>query len=742
MRPTYIARRRVFTAALAAALFFVWGTASASAQKCDQAPIKYSHEKYVIGEVRIESLFDFLHATSSYLNDVKAKLPLKAGDKFRVAKWSGGRRIIEEELKKIEDAADPRTGLRVILPQLNNCHTDASGKGVLDIVYRIFTTNYDSYLSHTWELKDKEVERPATSDLDRTTRGFLTAKPLGGYNHTRRVFGGGQVQLALPVASLERVQLFGVGSSTSNNEDFDVAGGFAPAKKLLNQLDYSLIYKHSDVPSIDNRLRQGLIVFQAFGASKPLGSKEVILRYGVSMHGGNQQTDTTLLGLANTSIADSGNGGLKAYVGGTMNRSNVSIAASYGIQLGTLGASTDIEFIKHLADVSLTARFLRSAGKPGEVHKALTLEARLAGGMIQRQGRIPVAERFFGGNIKHNFFEDDTWQILSNPFIRSIPENHLSSTALTTDVGGTRFYSANFTVGREIWGHPLLPKEIAADEDFPDALNASVETTRRLLRNIYLGDVPGYVTFAKAMPQSTVAGSAVPLRQVLSNLNDNLKGVIESVPDTFDQKVDMSDEVDAATSEIVTILALFDEDKNQKEVAKDLPSTLTQILIEKDSEHCFESMKNNGCSSFTTIRLMMKMFADHLDAATMSADAKALRDTESELKLRQTALAKDLNAIDTSKADELTAIDMKAIEVPLNAFLNELNLIAISPVGVFDVARITPDRFGTRVGAGAGARLTVLNFNLTFGYAFNLRHRSVDGPGALFFSVDFLDIFR
>ena len=60
-----------------------------------------------------------------------------------------------------------------------------------------------------------------------------------------------------------------MGSSTSNNEDFDVAGGFAPAKKLLNQLDYNLIYKHSDVPSIDNRLRQGLMVFQAFGASKP-----------------------------------------------------------------------------------------------------------------------------------------------------------------------------------------------------------------------------------------------------------------------------------------------------------------------------------------------------------------------------------------------------------------------------------------------------------------------------------------
>jgi hypothetical protein len=64
--------------------------------------------------------------------------------------------------------------------------------------------------------------------------------------------------------------------------------------------------------------------------------------------------------------------------------------------------------------------------------------------------------------------------------------------------------------------------------------------------------------------------------------------------------------------------------KDQKDVAKDLPSTLTQILIEKDSEHCFESLKNNACSSFTTIRLDAEMIADHLDAATMSADGKGI----------------------------------------------------------------------------------------------------------------------
>jgi hypothetical protein len=46
----------------------------------------------------------------------------------------------------------------------------------------------------------------------------------------------------------------------------------------------------------------------------------------------------------------------------------------------------------------------------------------------------------------------------------------------------------------------------------------------------------------------------------LSSLNDDLGKILERVPEAFDQKVAMSDEVDTATSEIVTILALFDEE--------------------------------------------------------------------------------------------------------------------------------------------------------------------------------------
>ena len=69
-------------------------------------------------------------------------------------------------------------------------------------------------------------------------------------------------------------------------------------------------------------------------------------------------------------------------------------------------------------------------------------------------------------------------------------------------------------------------------------------------------------------------------------------------------------------------------------------------------------------------------------------------------------------------------------------------MVAVSPVAVFDVARIWPDAAGTRYGVGGGVRLSVFNFNTTVGYAFNLKHHPGDGRGALFFSMNFTDIFR
>jgi len=54
------------------------------------------------------------------------------------------------------------------------------------VVYRIFTTDYNSYLSHSLEAKTEEIAQPATAAGTQQVKGVLLVKPLAGYNRTRR----------------------------------------------------------------------------------------------------------------------------------------------------------------------------------------------------------------------------------------------------------------------------------------------------------------------------------------------------------------------------------------------------------------------------------------------------------------------------------------------------------------------------------------------------------------------------
>lgn len=44
---------------------------------------------------------------------------------------------------------------------------------------------------------------------------------------------------------------------------------------------------------------------------------------------------------------------------------------------------------------------------------------------------------------------------------------------------------------------------------------------------------------------------------------------------------------------------------------------------------------------------------------------------------------------------------------------------SVNPVFVFDAARLWPEGNGTRFGIGGGVRFTLVNFNITVGYAVN-----------------------
>jgi hypothetical protein len=82
----------------------------------------------------------------------------------------------------------------------------------------------------------------------------------------------------------------------------------------------------------------------------------------------------------------------------------------------------------------------------------------------------------------------------------------------------------------------------------------------------------------------------------------------------------------------------------------------------------------------------------------------------------------------------------------LNTLFKEVNVFSISPVAVLDVARIGPEQNsfgGWRYGPGGGVRLGLVSaVNFTVGYAWNLKQRQGEGPGAVFFSIGMRDLFH
>jgi hypothetical protein len=700
------------------------------AQSCDY--INFSHPEkrtYRVREVRVESKIDFLHAISRYLKEVKGKLPLQSGHDYPlidiITGKSRGRQLIEDELDKATKNTDPRNRFRIVRGRLENCDQAA---GQLDVVYRIFLTNYDDYLSYTWELKSKEVEEPGNAAAEpkaENVKGFLTVKPAVGYNRTRRGFVGGLLRLKMPGGLFETAELSAVASPTSDEEVFELAGSRSPKLTALNHLDYRLSYRHSNEPAGTNRLRVGTLSFQAFGASRPLGERGVILRYGASVEGGNQHTDLDAAAAAGGSAADSGYGGLKAYVGATMRLGGLALAGSYGIQLGTRGATADVDFVKHLGDLALTTQFWKREGKPGKVNRALTVEARLAVGIIQSHGRIPVTQRFFGGNVQKNFIEGDGWRMLRGPFIRSLPENRLNSAG---DIGGTRFYSANFTIGREVWGYPLMPKELKEEPGFVDTiLPGAVTSTRSFLRNSYLVKVPAYVEFAQKIPSMKMP-TGETLHEWLTALDARLTGLIDSPPNT---------EVEDSADETRGLLRIMNAALEEEGVE---PAKMMSNMIDKERD-C-QPTPDKDCAPATMLRINLVYLAGLLDTAGMGADAAAARDDAAMLLQKQQDIVTGVEGLDLSLAERMADEDTKVVKAALDAFTKELNVVAVSPVAVFDVARVWPDSNGTRYGAGAGVRVSVFNLNTTLGYAFNVNRRPGDGRGALFFSLDFTNIFR
>ncbi|HKR60132.1 MAG TPA: hypothetical protein VJS64_10400, partial [Pyrinomonadaceae bacterium] len=135
-----------------------------------------------------------------------------------------------------------------------------------------------------------------------------------------------------------------------------------------------------------------------------------------------------------------------------------------------------------------------------------------------------------------------------------------------------------------------------------------------------------------------------------------------------------------------------------------------------------------------------------LAAAGLTVQGRNLLGAVRELPRLQNQIKQGLKRVTVSEIERKANQDVAYTSRILDVTFRELNLIAISPVAMFDVARLSggsvSDFGGTRYGLGGGIRLSVVSLDLTAGYSWNPNRRAGEGRGAFVFSLDVSDLFR
>src|SRR6185369_13238015 len=76
----------------------------------------------------------------------------------------------------------------------------------------------------------------------------------------------------------------------------------------------------------------------------------------------------------------------------------------------------------------------------------------------------------------------------------------------------------------------------------------------------------------------------------------------------------------------------------------------------------------------------------------------------------------------------------------INTLMDDVNIGGVSPVAMFDAARIGG---ASRYSVGGGIRFSLVStVSFTVGWAWNVNRKPGEGPGAIVFSTEFKDLFH
>ena len=659
---------------------------------------------YVIRTARVESPFKYLNWLRVAISNAESDVSKLAGKPYKYPEV----RQQADELEKqnfLPSLIEQRVKVSLVVTSVENC-----SNGQLDLVYYVYTTQIAPVLSGTFESQQAEKAAPESSAGTQVEKNRWRFAPSASYDHSEKFAGGARVEYRAGgqpanYFPFDSVVIDGRGSSTMHDVSAALSGARDAAADWLGHIEWQVNYLNASNPADQSPLRQNRGAAQLSAMTRPLGNWQLPLRYGGQLEGGTLTSDFHAGEIPRDAVDGAGYGSLKLYLGTTTRLNRNGFAASYGLEVGSTRPGSQVGWIKHVGDIA------HDVSLPVGDHRSLDIESRLTGGIIQVPGSIPASALFFGGNREEPFITDSSWNIRSNPVIRSIPAYRFSQT--DKGQGGTRFISYNMTASIPIWRKPLIPPELSHDEEFKKVLNGQLKTATSLVQPDYAAKDPHF---------KLVAARLSDLETALANLQAAVDTAQTHIPDQF------GPQFKACIRQINT------GKRRAQGAAKSTSSQQysdVQALFTADEGEVDDLLAKVRTDCITTLNGQLK-------DERIAAAGEALEQIHSDMQ-REFAL------IDQDAASRQAENEMGYVKRTLNTILYELNLLSLGPVVMFDVAHIGPadSKVGTRYGIGGGLRFTLVSHvDFTMGYVANPKRLSGERPGAFSFSMRFKDLLN
>ena len=448
--------------------------------QCTQAPVLYQLAHFTVEHVTVEPMVKFIPAgpvlNQALVAAIASEMPGSGGvwtsREFDTVSVS----LLEAELNQQLMASTPVQRMALIFARYRLVNCDES-KRTLDVQYRVLTVGRPSYLTNSFEFRDRRQNKQEAASSLETTQRSISVVPFAGYNRSRGLFGGSELELATGFQPLSKVGASASGSGSSAVAEADFTGSKNFHSGPFTYAEWKAVYRYANIPADGFDLVEATTAVRAFTATRPLSKLNLIFRFGGSIEGGNRQSSVPQAVALPSTVVDSGYGAVKFYVGASLITRKHDWKASYGLQLANNGEETTVDYRKQIFDTAYRLRFQPRPYKPFQLDAQFT-----AGSLTQVRGQIPLAERFFGGNVEQEFIQGDSWKIRANPVIRSFPQNRLNGTSATLPLGGDDFLAFNLTLSQTIWQKQLIPREISEDPDVNAGMGGQLLATRLIFR--------------------------------------------------------------------------------------------------------------------------------------------------------------------------------------------------------------------------------------------------------------------